>query len=56
MPVDIRVGAVVHRLPSGERRQSVTITTQNRPDAVTLDPENVLLDIDPANNARSLSR
>jgi hypothetical protein len=56
MPVDIRVGDVVHRLPSGERRQSVTITTQNRPDAVTLDPENVLLDIDPANNARSLSR
>jgi hypothetical protein len=56
MPVDIRVGDTVYRLPSGERRQSVTVTTATRPDAVTLDPQNILIDTDPANNSRSLQR
>jgi hypothetical protein len=55
MPVDIRVGDTLQRLTSRERRQTVTITTPARPDAVTLDPDNVLIDIDPANNTRALT-
>jgi hypothetical protein len=56
MPVDIRVGESVYRLTARDRRQGVTITTSERPASVTIDPENVLLDLDPANNVRPLPR
>jgi len=55
MPVDLRVGDTVQRLTSRERRQTVSVTTPSRPNAVTLDPDNVLIDLDPANNARDIS-
>jgi hypothetical protein len=54
MPVDLRVGAVTQRLTSRERTQVVTITTAARPSEARLDPANVLLDLDPANNAKAV--
>jgi aminopeptidase N len=52
MPVDLRVGAETQRLDSREPRQVVTVNTRERPAEVALDPEQILLDIDPSNNAR----
>lgn len=52
MPVELRVGDTVQRLTSRERRQIVTVITATRPATVTLDPGNVLLDIEPGNNAK----
>jgi hypothetical protein len=51
MPVDLQVGETVQRLDSREPRHTVTITTDERPSRVVLDPENMLLDVEPANNA-----
>ena len=56
MPVDLRVGDHTERLTSHERRQHVVITTATRPDAATLDPDDVLIDLDPANNTRPFPR
>jgi hypothetical protein len=43
------------RLTSRERRQLVEVVTRRRPSAAVLDPENVLLDIDPSNNAVTIT-
>ncbi|MGH7505948.1 MAG: M1 family aminopeptidase, partial [Longimicrobiales bacterium] len=54
MPVELRVGDDVRRLESRDARQTVTVTTDQRPTEVVLDPGNVLLDVEPANNRKSL--
>ncbi|MBR9990987.1 MAG: M1 family metallopeptidase [Gemmatimonadetes bacterium] len=54
MPVDIQVGDTVQRLTSREQRQTVTITTASRPATVTLDPDRILIDLDPANNVKAV--
>ncbi|MGH7467282.1 MAG: hypothetical protein ACRENP_04780 [Longimicrobiales bacterium] len=54
MPVVLQVGAVLRRLEAQERRQIVSINTRQRPGAVVLDPDFVLIDIDPANNRKVL--
>ena len=51
MPVDLRVGDNVQRLVSRAGTQTVTVTTATQPTSVTLDPDNVLLDVDRSNNA-----
>ncbi len=51
MPVALRVGEVEHRLTSRDRVQVVEVRTDQRPDVVVLDPENVLIDINPGNNS-----
>jgi hypothetical protein len=56
MPVDLQVGESVHRLTSAEPRQLVTVTTAARPERVTLDPQNILIDVDPANNTKEIAR
>jgi hypothetical protein len=56
MPVELRVNGAAQRLVSQERRQTVTITTDTRPAEAVLDPENVLIDIDPSNNRRPFPR
>ena len=56
MPVDIRAGDSVYRLTTREPRQAVTITTAERPETVTIDPDNILLDVDPSNNSKPLPR
>ncbi|HEX6134515.1 MAG TPA: M1 family metallopeptidase [Longimicrobiales bacterium] len=56
MPVDIRVGDTVQRLTSRETRQIVLLSTTARPSSVTLDPDNILLDLDPANNTKEFPR
>jgi hypothetical protein len=45
---------VTQRLTSRERTQVVTITTAARPSEARLDPANVLLDLDPANNGKAV--
>jgi hypothetical protein len=54
MPVMIKVGNTVRRLESRERSQVVEIDTPRRPSEVILDPELVLIDIEPANNRKRL--
>jgi hypothetical protein len=56
MPVDIRVGDSVQRLTSREPRQIVLISTPQRPASVTLDPDDILIDVDPANNSKEFPR
>jgi hypothetical protein len=55
MPVTLRVGEVEQRLTSRERAQVVEVRTAERPEAVVADPENVLIDVDVANNSRGVS-
>jgi len=50
MPVDLQVGERTVRLDSSDRLQQVEVVTEVRPAAVVLDPQEVLLDIDPSNN------
>jgi hypothetical protein len=52
MPVDLLVGSETRRLTSREPRQVVFVSSVEPPDRATLDPDNVLIDIDPANNTR----
>jgi hypothetical protein len=52
MPVDLRVNGTTTRLTSRDRRQLVVVTTDTRPVAAVLDPDNILIDIDPSNNGR----
>ncbi len=54
MPVDLRVGTETRRLDSRDRRQIVTVTTREKPSEVMLDPNVVLLDVDPSNNRRTV--
>jgi aminopeptidase N len=50
MPVQLRVGTETRMLDSRDRTQTVTILTSARPDRVVVDPDNMLIDIDPSNN------
>jgi len=52
MPVDLRVGTAERRLNSRERQQVVEVRTAERPGTAILDPNELLLDIDPGNNTR----
>ncbi len=54
MPVELRVGSETRTLTSRDRRQTVEIVTRERPAAAVLDPDHVLLDLDPANDQRRL--
>jgi hypothetical protein len=54
MPVDLRVGDHTQRLVARERRQIVEVVTPARPASVTLDPDDVLLDVNPLNRRRTL--
>jgi len=54
MPVELRVGDVVRRLDSRERRQTVVVETASRPDRVTLDPRALLLETNKDNNTREV--
>jgi hypothetical protein len=55
MPVELHVGEERRRLESRERRQVVEVITRERPRESVLDPEDVLLDLDPSNNRRAIS-
>lgn len=50
MPVTLQVGDETRMLGSRDTRQVVEIVTPDRPEVVVLDPENILLDIDPTND------
>lgn len=54
MPVTLQVGPVRRVLDSRDRTQEVTVTTDERPDLVVLDPDLVLLETDKGNNGRRL--
>lgn len=54
MPVRLRVGDVERVLESRDRQQVVTVVTSARPTEVLLDPEQVLIDIDIANNRKAV--
>jgi aminopeptidase N len=54
MPIELRVGTETRRLDSRDRTQTVTVRTAQRPERVVLDPQNVLIDTDPSNNAREV--
>lgn len=53
MPVRLQVDGESLTLTSREPRQTVEIVTTERPRQAVLDPEQVLLDLDPRNNRRS---
>ena len=55
MPVTLKVGPEEVRIDTRERSTTVEVVTENRPDAVELDPERVLLDVDRSDNRRELS-
>ncbi|MDZ7778545.1 MAG: M1 family metallopeptidase [Gemmatimonadota bacterium] len=50
MPVTVGVGAERILLEGREREQTVEVVTEQRPEAVVVDPDVVLLDSDPSNN------
>src|SRR5690606_20725209 len=54
MPVTVRVGAETRVLNGREAEQVVVVETTVRPQEVVVDPDGVLLDMDPANNRRGL--
>lgn len=54
MPVTVRVGAETRVLTGREAEQVVVVETTVRPQEVVVDPDGVLLDMDPANNRRGL--
>jgi hypothetical protein len=56
MPVDLRVNGTTQRLVWLDRRQVVMLALSERPDVAVLDPDNVLLDIDPGNNRKEFPR
>lgn len=56
MPVTLRVGDETRTLDSREVRQTVEVVTADRPTEAVLDPENVLLDIDPSNDRAAVER
>jgi aminopeptidase N len=54
MPVDLKVGDVTRRLDSRDARFTATVVTRARPAEVVLDPLDVLLDLDVANNRKAM--
>jgi hypothetical protein len=54
MPVTVQVGSEIRELTGPDREQRVEVVTAERPEAVVVDPESVLLDIEPANNRQEL--
>jgi aminopeptidase N len=54
MPVVLRVGDVNRRLDSRDATQVVTVDTRQRPTEVVLDPDLVLIDLNPNNNRKPL--
>jgi aminopeptidase N len=56
MPVDLRVGDTVQRLTARETRQTVTMSLPERPTTATLDPDNMLLDLNAGNNTKEFPR
>jgi hypothetical protein len=50
------VDGTTTRLSSRDRRQHVVVTTDRRPELAVLDPDSILIDIQPANNRRSFPR
>jgi hypothetical protein len=52
--VRLRDGEAERLQESRERHQVVTMTTATRPAEAVLDPGNVLLDIEPANNRKAI--
>jgi hypothetical protein len=50
MPVTLRVADVDQRLETRDRSQVVEVRTSARPESVVLDPDQILLDVNPANN------
>lgn len=52
MPVTLRVGSARRTLESRDRRQEVTVVTDERPEVVILDPDLVLLETEKGNNGR----
>jgi hypothetical protein len=54
MPVELRVGEELRLLTSRDRRQTVEVITSERPREAALDPRDLLLDYDPANNRRAV--
>jgi aminopeptidase N len=55
MPVELKVGSDTRRLESRAATQTVTVRTAERPAEVVLDPDDVLLDIQPDNNRMDVS-
>jgi hypothetical protein len=51
MPVDLRVNGVMIRLEDRAPRQLVELELDARPEFAVLDPDEILIDIDPTNNA-----
>jgi hypothetical protein len=56
MPVTVQVGSERVTLEGRERSQRVEVTTDERPDAVVVDPEVVLLETDRGNNVARLDQ
>jgi hypothetical protein len=54
MPVELQLAERTVLLEARERRQRVQVITENRPDTAVLDPRDVLLDLNPANNRRAV--
>jgi peptidase M1-like protein len=54
MPVIVRVGDVDRRLDARDPAQVVTIDTRQRPTEVVLDPDMILIDVNPTNNRKPL--
>ena len=54
MPVKLRVGETTRTLSSREREQTVEVVTTERPAEAMLDPEGILIDLDPSNNRARL--
>ena len=54
MPVRVQVDGVRTLADSRDRSQTVTIDTQTKPVAIVLDPDHILIDLDPANNRKTL--
>lgn len=54
MPLVVQAGEQRLRVESRDRVQTVVLRTAARPDTVTLDPDDILIDIDPTNNTREV--
>lgn len=55
MPVRLRVGGEVRLLESRDRTQTVTVRTSAKPAEVVLDPDDILIDLDPDNNRKAIN-
>ncbi|CAN5691964.1 M1 family metallopeptidase [soil metagenome] len=50
MPVRVQVGDQVHTLSSRNRRQTLELITREHPREAAIDPDNILIDLDPSTN------